>query len=630
MIARIAFILLGLSFTGGYVHAQYPSVLGRFEVDQVKGCAPLTVTLTLNPAYPCDTGNPCAVFYENSTTSEPLTNPPFNHTYTQPGIYYLKTLRHPIWDSIRIEVTANIPPQFDLYTCSGNEVSVQLNDDNYDEYIINYNDGSPESLVNGTGSDNHVYASGTHTVAVRGHNVGAADNCNTAGRIVTPLNTLPAPTITRVEVLDDSQIRLEFDALPNVQYRLGIATNNSANFQQAGTLYNQTETTITGLRTNDNYYCFQLAAFDPCNNSVFNSSVICSQRLNLNVVNKAIDVSWTTSPTGIVSRSLQRTAGDGSTFVTTPSASPYHDTGIICGMEYCYQLTAVYANGSRSVSMSKCGTGFSTETPPAIDNITAIVGENSVVLQWESDPDFIPSEFTIEKSAGGSYSQYATTTQHAFADEQYLTEEATCYRIRYTDVCDNASPVSVEACPIRLTASLRNDNSIILQWTPYEGWANGVDTYVIEKYAEDGTLLQTFAAGTTTTYIDESDDLDHQALVYVVRATPVANGLAQAVSNRAIALKDPNIFHPTAFTPNGDNLNDIFTVFGHYVTKFEMSIFNRWGEMLFTTHDITSGWDGTYKGREMPEGTYTFIANITDSVGRTFKRSGSVLLLRRD
>ena len=70
-------------------------------------------------------------------------------------------------------------------------------------------------------------------------------------------------------------------------------------------------------------------------------------------------------------------------------------------------------------------------------------------------------------------------------------------------------------------------------------------------------------------------------------------------------------------------------MFGQYVVAFDMQIFNRWGELLFSTNDIQSGWDGTFRGNEMPEGTYTFIAHITDRAGRTFERSGSVLLLRR-
>ena len=143
-------------------------------------------------------------------------------------------------------------------------------------------------------------------------------------------------------------------------------------------------------------------------------------------------------------------------------------------------------------------------------------------------------------------------------------------------------------------------------------------------------MLQTFQAGSATSYVDESDDLNHQTFVYVIRAVAQGAGIGQSVSNRISVLKDPNLFHPTAFTPNGDNLNDNFTVFGQYVVGFEMKIFNRWGELLFTTQNLQAGWDGTYRGKEMPEGTYTFIAHITDRAGRTFKRSGSVLLLRRD
>ena len=141
--------------------------------------------------------------------------------------------------------------------------------------------------------------------------------------------------------------------------------------------------------------------------------------------------------------------------------------------------------------------------------------------------------------------------------------------------------------------------------------------------------MQIFQAGTATSYIDNSDDLNYQTFVYVVKANAVEPGFGQSVSNRVPLLKDPNLFHPTAFTPNGDNLNDNFSVFGQYVVAFDMQIFNRWGELLFSTNDIQSGWDGTFRGNEMPEGTYTFIAHITDRAGRTFKRSGSVLLLRK-
>jgi gliding motility-associated-like protein len=53
-----------------------------------------------------------------------------------------------------------------------------------------------------------------------------------------------------------------------------------------------------------------------------------------------------------------------------------------------------------------------------------------------------------------------------------------------------------------------------------------------------------------------------------------------------------------------------------------MRIFNRWGEMMYVTDVLGKGWDGTFKGSLMPEGTYVFRATLTDQAGRTFDRSG--------
>lgn len=625
-----AVLFLILAFPGHWAaHAQYTSFGGKFQVDEVKGCAPFTITVTPDPAFPCDVNFACAAFYEDDRTSVPLINPPFTHTYRQPGVYTLRILRQTLYDSIIIEVTANTEPQFEVYTCANNEVSVQLNDSNYDEYIVDFKDGTAPVTVNGTATVDHIYLPGMQTVTVEGHNSGAAYNCTPAGAIVTPRVTLPPPTIDLLQVLDDQSIRLSLDAEPNIQYRLGIATNNSTTFQQAKTIYNQAVDTIFNLQTDVNYYCFQLAAFDPCNNTVVNSAVICSATLDVGVRNNVIDVSWATATTGISNYRLTRTASDGAVLVTAPTQSPYADEGIICGTEYCYELTINYSNGSRSVSSRACGTGFSTDIPTSIRNITSIVNDNSVILEWQIDPDYVPAEFSLEKSTAGNFTFLSTSAQNAFADDTYDPVQETCYRISYKDVCDNQSPLSVEACPIRLTGNLRNDNTVTLTWTPYEGWAGGVAGYTIEKYSEDGVLLQTIQAGNTTTYVDAADDVNYQLYVYVVKATPVESGQGQSVSNRITILKDPNIFHPTAFTPNGDNLNDVFTVFGQYVVGFEMKIFNRWGELLYTTDDILGGWDGTFRGMDMPEGTYTFIAHITDRAGRTFKRSGSVLLLRK-
>lgn len=76
-----------------------------------------------------------------------------------------------------------------------------------------------------------------------------------------------------------------------------------------------------------------------------------------------------------------------------------------------------------------------------------------------------------------------------------------------------------------------------------------------------------------------------------------------------------NIYAPTAFTPNGDGLNDYFRVFSACeFNSYGMRIFDRWGSELFYSERMDQGWDGTFKGNPMPDGHYTFTVIYTTSI----------------
>lgn len=67
-----------------------------------------------------------------------------------------------------------------------------------------------------------------------------------------------------------------------------------------------------------------------------------------------------------------------------------------------------------------------------------------------------------------------------------------------------------------------------------------------------------------------------------------------------------DIYLPNAFTPNGNMMNDYFMAIGDGVLDFHIVIFNRWGELIFESTDIGTGWDGTYNGADCPEGLYIY------------------------
>jgi gliding motility-associated-like protein len=90
------------------------------------------------------------------------------------------------------------------------------------------------------------------------------------------------------------------------------------------------------------------------------------------------------------------------------------------------------------------------------------------------------------------------------------------------------------------------------------------------------------------------------------------------------------LYVPNAFSPNGDGLNDILRVFGISVKNINFSIFNRWGEKVFSmeTGDLTNGWDGTYHGKPLPPGVFVYYVDAEFDDGQRKQLKGSVTILR--
>ncbi|OJW82338.1 MAG: hypothetical protein BGO69_17275 [Bacteroidetes bacterium 46-16] len=91
---------------------------------------------------------------------------------------------------------------------------------------------------------------------------------------------------------------------------------------------------------------------------------------------------------------------------------------------------------------------------------------------------------------------------------------------------------------------------------------------------------------------------------------------------------DPIADVPTAFSPNGDGINDILYVRGPGIDKVELKIYNRWGQLIFETHDKNVGWDGTYKGEPQPTESYAYVLNVSLRDGQVIQKVGNINLLR--
>lgn len=88
------------------------------------------------------------------------------------------------------------------------------------------------------------------------------------------------------------------------------------------------------------------------------------------------------------------------------------------------------------------------------------------------------------------------------------------------------------------------------------------------------------------------------------------------------------VYIPTAFTPNGDGKNDLFRIpTGTTFSLKEFSVFDRWGNRVFVTQNISAGWDGKFKGKQEPTGIYVYTIEGS-SGGKPVQIKGTVALLR--
>ncbi|OFY34182.1 MAG: hypothetical protein A2X01_04625 [Bacteroidetes bacterium GWF2_35_48] len=95
---------------------------------------------------------------------------------------------------------------------------------------------------------------------------------------------------------------------------------------------------------------------------------------------------------------------------------------------------------------------------------------------------------------------------------------------------------------------------------------------------------------------------------------------------------ETSFYAPTAFTPDDDGHNEYFTVFGRGMTpgSFKLHIYDRWGEIIFQTDDISKGWNGKINNSKKlcPPGVYTWVAWFKDQYGNGMSKSGTVTLIR--
>ena len=121
----------------------------------------------------------------------------------------------------------------------------------------------------------------------------------------------------------------------------------------------------------------------------------------------------------------------------------------------------------------------------------------------------------------------------------------------------------------------------------------------------------------------------YDSIIYKVTVTAAGGCFAEDDIKVKVFKTPPDIFIPTAFTPNSDGKNDILKPIPVGIRDFTVfRIFNRWGQLIYSTSRIGDGWDGTLNGVKQATGTYVFMADAVDYLGKPLHKKGTVVLIR--
>jgi gliding motility-associated-like protein len=548
----------------------------------------------------------------------------FNINGTNP--YYIRVFR--VYDST--------PPPFTIAPCPSGAALVTVTDTKFDTYTVQVGPaGSGFLPINRNQPTVLPVPAGVITITVVGHynatGVCEGTNTQTIRTVAPPVQPL-LNSLTLLGPLPGGAATLAVSQLPaDYQYFLQKedGTGNFRDVQPSVTVAPGSPS-IGPLALDKG--CYRIARTDLCGGSPAASPPICTLSLSGSSARNRNQLFLDDAGSG----NTYTVTRNGQPVTLTPIAGGLEDADVQCNSAYTYVVTARQPGGGVAVSNSE-RIITKSDLPPAQPKLLASFNLRNVV---ELTPLLTPptllagSTLSYFRTAGSTTAPFGTVaTLRAPRDSASLATlraDQPCYTVRLLDACTNLSPLSAPACPSLLTASATGPDgaSTDLTWTPFSGPAPAQPaSYTLQRLGTDGTVRSTQPV-TGAAYTDLASPTD-QTLRYRLQISGA--GLPAGTfsySNLASVTRALSLNIPTAFTPNGDGLNDVLEVKGRYLGNYTFVVVDRNGQEVFRGTQRSDVWDGRIAGRAPVPGSYVWRFQQVADDGQTFTRTGAVTILK--
>lgn len=635
---RIIVLFLWAVFPGKTFSQSFCGGSGGFKILPTANCFPKTIiveneaTGVRNPQYVYDfdrnqSSAPDSKAFESTAI----------HTYDKPGTYTILQVRE---DGTKfcndVVVREGRAPDASIVSCNNHvRIKMELSAITlaYDYVEVDWGDGSPKYIwVNGGRLyvDHEYTTPQANPVIITG--IYAEGDCKTSLPLKltgSTVNMLSSVKIKSLEIQNDGQANLIYPGIDGVSTEVLIDKGTGV-FESTGKSSNLDgiqKVTISGLNINQ-VYRFKLFSQDICANRA-DSPIVSSVTVKQGslALDEIISLEWNSLPNTERLVEYQVTRNDAVVF-NTPDALSYIDKDVKCGVDYTYSVVAIIENDVRSYSPDIV-IKPSSSTPEKIQNASvSVISDNQIETSVSLTGEGLTSTYDliVERAEGrnGNFVQISAAGNQnlAFEDDKInASQKSYCYQFIYQNACGLKSEPSVPVCSVYLSGNMQG-----VSWTSDSPFLSELESYELILKDKNGGLVDQVPKHKETSHpINLSND-ESPVVGYQVKAVSL-NG-AVSYSNIFRLITDPILLVPDTFTPNGDSHNERFEVKGYFIDKYNISIFNRWGSVVFQSSSITDSWDGKLKNVPVPSGYYFYKIESTDSVGGTLIKTGSLLLIK--
>lgn len=553
-----------------------------------------------------------------------------------------------------VRVLANTEPVFTTSACNDFLQIIIAQDpaNNFDSYRIDWGDGYIQNIPAGTPlpikrDRNYSSTATSRTIRVEGL-YSTPTSCPRATTKVIPMDGgANYPNIKTLEMSADSRTATITFTGAIDDYDLYQRSASGAYVNGQPFMKNVKPGTFTVNLVDTNQSCFRVFRNYGCQEG---SGEVCTTKLDVKAQDKTNILKWMPHPSGGIMKVYEVTVevkgvtttikreeiGGPSTIIPSPG-NPQTDY-IDCTKEYCYQvINKVQSTIERrfdyesiSLSPKRCVNRADVVPDAITESLVTVKDNNQVEININDNSpwtlqrkEYLYYKFennTLDKINFGTLNKKYTDASVDASTKSY------CYKVAFIDECGSTSAASPALCTIFLDQVSAGN----LEWTnnsPFGG--TSINKFEVQSFNEQTNLpiTETTKNANEIIYTPNLDNFEVEAK-YRIKSLS-ANGV-ESYSNTYTIPIAVKLFLPDAFSPNGDTINDDLAIKGstRRITNFEIEIYNRWGNPVFTSTDPSVTWDGTFQNKNAPSDTYSFkiVAKLDD--GKELTKSGKFLLLR--